>query len=124
MKRSVVYLLELDLVPNLMLQKRVIKISDHDRCRCRWRSYPNPSVDLDLSLYETSLGRICFNCANHQSVGSKSVVKSKNISNLVPTKKLISCSFGTLFRRSLKNQPSNAIKVLEKWMITNYGKQP
>ena len=40
---------------------------------------------------------------NHQSMGLKSVVRSKNISNLEPKpRSRISCGFGTLFRRSLK----------------------
>lgn len=83
-----------------------------------------PSLILDGHRYETSSKWYVYIGAT-TTYGSKSVVKSKNISNLVQNQEaeLAAYSFGTLFRRSLKNQPSNAIKVLEKMVYHHYGKQ-
>ena len=45
--------------------------------------------------------------------GKSSVVKSKNISNLVPTKAELA-GLWNVIQKVAQNQPSNAIKVLEK----------
>ncbi|SHZ81475.1 Uncharacterised protein [Mycobacteroides abscessus subsp. abscessus] len=63
-----------------------------------------------------------FISLNHQFMVSKLVVRLKNIFNLAQTKKSAYKKPWLATAKVVLNQPFNVIKVLERWMTTNFGK--